>query len=126
MSATLKTCAAALTFAAFAPVAALTLSIAAPAAHAEKAPTGVSVATIEYGDLDISNEAGAKALLSRITQASKKICGKRPTTVMNNVLERHLNCRAEVVKDTVRRINEPTLTFAWQASTGAVVQTASR
>jgi UrcA family protein len=106
--------------------AALALSIAAPAALAEKAPNWVAVATVDYGDLDISKEAGAKALLSRISQASKKICGKRPMTVMNGVLERHLACRAEVIKDTVRRINQPSLTLAWQAETGAVVQTASR
>jgi UrcA family protein len=107
--------------------AALALSIAAaPGAFADKASTGVSVATVEYGDLDLSKESGAQKLLSRITQASKKICGKRPTTVMNGVLNRNLDCRAEVIKDTVGRINQPNLTFAWQTSTGAVVQTASR
>ena len=73
--------------------AALALSIAAPAALAEKASTGVSVATVEYGDLDISKEAGAQKLLSRITQASKKVCGERPTTVMNGVLLRPLPYR---------------------------------
>jgi UrcA family protein len=115
MSATLKTLAAA-----------LALSIAAPAALAEKPMTGISVATVEYGDLDITKEAGSQELLSRITQASKKICGKRPTTVMNNVDQRHRSCRESVVQDTVRRINQPTLTLAWLASAGAVVQTASR
>jgi UrcA family protein len=115
MSATLKILAAA-----------LALSIAAPAAMADKAPTGVSVATVEYGDLDVTKEAGAQKLLTRITQASKKICGKRPTTVMNSMLDRHLDCRAEVIKETVQRINQPNLTLAWQASTGAAIQTASR
>jgi UrcA family protein len=118
MSITLKTLAAA-----------LALSIAAPAAladKAEKAPNWVAMTVVEYGDLDISKEAGAQALLSRITHASKKICGKRPGTVMNGALERHLNCRATVIGDTVKRINQPNLTLAWQADTGAVVQTASR
>jgi len=109
--------------------AALALSIAAPVAlaeKAEKAPNWVAMAVVEYGDLDISKEAGAQALLSRISQASKKVCGKRPVTVMNGALERHLNCRAAVVGDTVKRINQPGLTLAWQAETGAVIQTASR
>jgi UrcA family protein len=106
--------------------AALALSIAAPAALAERAPNWAAMAVVEYGDLDLSKEAGGQVLLSRIAHASRKLCGKRPSTVMNQALDRHLGCRASVIADTVKRINQPNLTLAWQAETGAVIQTASR
>ncbi len=47
--------------------------------------------TIGYGDLDVSHEAGARALLSRITVAAREVCGGQPAIVGNIAGQRPLS-----------------------------------
>jgi UrcA family protein len=96
----------------------------APTAAAQERQT-VSV-TVPYDDLDIDTPAGARTLLDRISVASKKVCGKPPSTLMLSVPDKRTECRANAVRQTVLSLNEPAITLAWQAQTGTTIQTAAR
>lgn len=39
--------------------------------------------TVSYADLDVSQEAGAKILLSRIQVTAEKVCGPAPSSVLD-------------------------------------------
>ena len=39
---------------------------------------GVPMATVVYSDLDLSGEQGARAMLQRISNAAKLVCGSEP------------------------------------------------
>ncbi|MFO1186545.1 MAG: UrcA family protein [Alphaproteobacteria bacterium] len=39
--------------------------------------------TVSYTDLDVSQEAGAKVLLSRIQASAKKVCGPAPSSAID-------------------------------------------
>jgi UrcA family protein len=101
-----------------------TLALAAPAALAERPVT--RQVTVSYGDLNLESEAGAKALFSRIGNATRKVCGTRPAHIMNGALTRYFACRDSVTEATVRRIGSPNVSLAWAAQRAEPVQTASR
>jgi UrcA family protein len=99
--------------------------VLAPAALAEK-PVHRSF-MVEYADLNLLQHAGVKVLLSRISVASKKVCGPRPTSVRFARPDHYLACREQAEVAAVRSIGVPSVTLAYEGSmTGSPVQTASR
>ena len=81
--------------------------MAAPGALAEKGHT-VSVA-VSYADLNLASADGAKLMLSRLKQASKKVCG-RPVT--HAPAERRLvqACVKETMGRSIAKLNAPMVT----------------
>jgi UrcA family protein len=92
-------------------------------AHAQTAHAGASKRelidsiTVSYKDLDLRNDAGARALLKRLENASYRVCGGDPrrqpayqimpkhvTTVINE-------CREDALARAVASVNETAL---WQ------------
>jgi UrcA family protein len=96
-------------------LAALALAgMAAPGALAEKSKT-VSIA-VSYADLNLATADGAKSMLGRLKQASKRICG-RP--VSHSPAERRLvqACVNEVLNRSVNQLNAPMVTaMFWDSS----------
>ena len=100
------------------------LSAATPAALAQK-PVSAMV-PVTYADLDLSAPAGVQTLLQRISIASKKVCGKRPTTIRYGQLETYIECRETAMNGAVERINHPAVTMAWAGQAGKVMRVALR
>jgi UrcA family protein len=92
------------------------LVLATPASFAEKPVT--KEISVDYSDLDLGRPAGAQTLMSRLETASKKVCGARPMQVRYGQLKRYLQCRSNAVEVAVRRIDEPTVTLAFENSIG--------
>jgi UrcA family protein len=99
------------------------LALAAPVAMAQKAAPQI---VVSYGDLDLQSGSGMDTLFKRIERASRGVCGKRPTTVMNGVLHRFLACHDATISAAVRNIDNPSVSLAWAARNGAETQIASR
>ncbi|HEV7691864.1 MAG TPA: UrcA family protein [Hyphomonadaceae bacterium] len=59
---------------------------------------------VEYGDLDLSKEAGVRTLMSRLENASEKVCGHRPMTHAYAQFPGYTACREAAVADAMRRI----------------------
>lgn len=98
-------------------IAAFAAAAVAPIAFAEKPVT--RSAEVAYSDLDLSRDAGVQTLLKRIESASKRVCGKRPTSVRFGQMEAFNGCRANAQSEAVRRINNPTVSIAYAQSIGA-------
>ena len=100
------------------------LALAAPMAMAQKSVMPQIV--VSYGDLDLESRDGMDTLFKRLERASRGVCGKRPTTVMNGVLARFLDCRSSTISNVVRNIDNPNVALAWAERSGATIQTAAR
>jgi UrcA family protein len=109
-------------------IAALPLATAllafSPAALAEN-PSPASY-PVSYSDLDLSNPAGVDLLMKRLNTAAKKVCGKRPMTVLYGQLGPYLDCRHQAMADAVRRIGSPAVTFAFNSAIDQQPKLASR
>lgn len=51
--------------------------------HSGEAVVPSKSMTVSYSDLDVSQEAGAKVLLSRINASAKRVCGPAPTSAID-------------------------------------------
>jgi len=105
-------------------IAILAAAAFAPAALAEK-PSVARVA-VAYSDLNLSHPAGVSALLKRIDAASKRVCGKEPSTASLGQMSRYLKCRAAAKDEGVRTVGIEAVTLAYEASAKRRIQTASR
>ena len=99
-------------------LAALTLSAFAPAAFADK--SGEVSLRISYGDLNMSSPANGAKLLTRIEKAARKVCSS--AIPHSPLLEREkVECRNETIANTVRSLDLPTLSVAWNGKYAATV-----
>lgn len=77
---------------------------------------------VPYGDLNISQEAGARALLARIERASVRACGYSPyfrdpqSPAFLYLMQDYRRCRAEAVADAVARLGSPVVTQLYAGS----------
>lgn len=68
---------------------------------------------VSYSDLDLSTEAGAKALVGRIEKAAAEACGSTPYfyssySVAPGLASRTFNeCRANAINSAVKSVNAP-------------------
>jgi len=94
-------------------------AVALPAAAGVLGP---DVATVQFGDLDISRWQGATVLYNRIRNAAADICAPLGDTGFQDKLR---TCVDETVDDAVIRLRNPELNSVYSAETGKPVVVAS-
>ncbi|HEY2780812.1 MAG TPA: UrcA family protein [Steroidobacteraceae bacterium] len=73
---------------------------------------------VEYGDLDLTRDAGVATLYSRIRTAARAVC--EPTDlVMLNLLRDRTDCRPDAIARAVADVNAPLLTSYFLERTNA-------
>lgn len=86
----------------------------APALAGERPPfpsdTVVMHLTVKFSDLDISRAAGADALISRLRNASRKVCGDFPNLADTDATRRHKRCMVQATDAAVKQVNAPLVT----------------
>ncbi len=63
--------------------------------------------TVTYADLDLGRDAGARALLVRITGAARRVCGPAPET--HESAAPFKKCVDRAVDHAVTEVNRPTV-----------------
>ena len=73
---------------------------------------------VQYADLDIATEQGAKILLVRIELAAKKACGGHPTfsTYTGSLDNTFEQCRDLAVQRAVKQLGSPVVTRIFSAT----------
>ena len=66
---------------------------------------------VNYADLNVEKEAGAKQLYRRLQQASKRVCGVESLTVIGSVREmsKARNCYRDSLDSAVAKVNSKAL-----------------
>lgn len=82
-----------------------TMATGAMASTVEMNNHGHKSVTINYADLNITNEAGAKILYNRIGKAASKICSIATGAAPIGMLVAQRNCVNETIAATVKRID---------------------
>lgn len=106
---------------AFPALAALLLVGSAAAARDSADGDGRTSTVVKYADLDLSSQAGAHQMLSRIHHAAKEVCGPQPF----DEIDRHYEfdpCVAKATKEAVARLGSPVVTamYGGKGSKGTV------
>jgi UrcA family protein len=103
---------------------AFTLSLFA-GAHAGPYREVTQSVTVNYADLDLSRDAGARVLLDRIELAASKACGGEPDNrrafagaFQPNVIE-YLRCQKNAVRAAVADVNAPLLSWTFAQEEGS-------
>jgi UrcA family protein len=86
------------------------------------APHSVAV---RYADLNLSSEAGARAMLDRITDAASRACGGDVDLRMLERRALYNRCKADTIDRAVRALDAPLVT-AMANRTGAITAIAQR
>lgn len=81
----------------------------APMAGAAPEAKTDEVITVRGGDLDLSTQAGARVMLTRIDEAATRMCWPEQ---LNNFSE-FGTCRATVILDAVTTLNKPMVSLAY-------------
>ncbi len=63
--------------------------------------------TVSYADLDLGHDAGARALLARISSAAKRVCGPAPETHESPAPFK--KCVDRAVEHAVSEVDRPTV-----------------
>jgi UrcA family protein len=90
---------------------ALALAATSPAAPAP----GIRSATVKYGDLNLSNPDGAKALYRRIVKASHQVCDSSDDAFPEVRLAVH-NCHVKAIAEAVTKVGHPNLIAVYNAN----------
>jgi len=86
-------------------VAAMSAAVLVGVAHAADVPARV----VTYKDLNLSSEAGAKALYERIHGAANQVCGSSEVRDLPGI-RAHEACVEKAVSDAVAAVNNQRLT----------------
>lgn len=109
-------------------LAAATLATAVGSAGASAAAEHRIVSTtVRYGDLDLANREGAKAMLTRIKHAARQVCAPPPESALEYPDWR--DCISKATGGAVSRLNAPMVTAAYsgkQTNPVVLAQTSSR
>jgi UrcA family protein len=73
---------------------------------------------VSYADLDLSTQAGATTLYTRIRGAARQVCGDEGSTYTDHAIWR--GCFKRAVGDAVTKVNSPRLTALHQGKSPAV------
>ena len=68
----------------------------------------VPTAVVNYADLNLATEAGARTLYQRLAAAAQEVCPIQDARSLAQVAHSH-SCRAEAVARAVRQVNSPKL-----------------
>lgn len=102
-------------------VAALVVSVFAPAAFAQAGVEQVSV-RVHYADLDVTRPEGGVTLLKRIKRAANTVCGSARTRAPLTQIRFASDCRRAAIDSAVRRLDFAMLTLAWIGKPAAMEQ----
>ena len=69
---------------------------------------------VEYADLDIGHNPGAKALVERIAEASKLACGEAPTLTDLEQRQAYRSCVVKTEDKAVASVDAPLVTAMYQ------------
>ena len=109
-------------------LAAATLATGVGSAAPSSAADHQTVSTIvRYGDLNLANPEGAKAMLTRIKHAARQVCEPAPESALEYPDWR--NCVAKATDGAVSSLNAPMVTAAYsgkQTNSVALAQNSSR
>jgi UrcA family protein len=102
-------------------IAALGFASAGQSAFAQS-DDGASI-KVQYADLNLSSDAGAKVMLQRIRHAAKSVCGPEPTSSIDRVATAHARCVKTAVSRTVSQLDSPMVTALYSGALGAAPTT---
>jgi UrcA family protein len=109
-------------------LAAATLATGVGSAGASAAADPQTASTIvRYGDLNLANPEGAKAMLARIRHAARRVCEPAPESALEYADWR--NCVSRATEGAVSRLNAPMVTAAYsgkQTNSVVLAQSSSR
>jgi UrcA family protein len=105
-----------------------TLATAAGFASTSVAAEQHTVSTIvRYGDLNLANPDGARAVLTRIKHAARQVCEPAPESALE--YDDWRKCMAKATDGAVARLNAPMVTAAYsgkQPTSALMAQNESR
>lgn len=101
------------------------LSACTDAAAAEQA-TEVATRRVSYADLDLTRNAGAAALYSRIHFAARQVCEPVSVAWTWKVLDPARRCIEAAITRAVADVNAPELTGYYLAKTGQTIDLAEK
>jgi len=80
----------------------------------------ISKVRVPYGDLDLSRDAGADMLLSRIASAAARACRGRPAlgVLMVQEAQAYRACKAKAVEQAVAQVQAPLVKQRFAARSG--------
>jgi UrcA family protein len=87
-------------------VLAATLSSGAMASSVELNALGHKSVTVEYSDLNVASNAGAKVLRQRIGSAAEQVCNVASGVVSIRQAQKQKNCVVETVNAAVNRLDK--------------------
>jgi UrcA family protein len=79
---------------------------------------------VSYADLDLSTQAGAATLYSRIRGAARQVCGDEGTSYTDHAIWK--GCFKRAVGDAVATVNNPRLTALHQGKSPSVTAMLSK
>lgn len=85
------------------------LALASDADASEPAYSGHQV-RVSYGDLNLSNPAGAKAMLNRLDRAAERACGNVPDSRNLAAMRAFRLCAKTALADAVNELGAPQVT----------------
>jgi UrcA family protein len=81
---------------------------------------------VSYSDLNLSSPDGAKAVLRRITQAAKGICGAEPSSADLGGRWAYSRCVKQIVDHAVTSLDQPMVTAVNAGQTVSQVASSGR
>ena len=72
---------------------------------------------VRYGDLDLRHEDGAHAMLSRLTAASREVCGPEPLIIDLDQRAEFDSCVKDTLGRAVRSLDAPMVSALWDGRT---------
>lgn len=109
-------------------LAAATLAAGVGSAGASAAADRQTVSTtVRYGDLNLANAEGAKAMLTRIKHAARQVCQPAPEFALDYADWR--NCVSKATDGAVSSLNAPMVTAAYsgkRSNSVVLAQSSSR
>jgi UrcA family protein len=85
-------------------------SLAEPQAHDSTAVDAPLSVVVRFGDLNLSDPGGARAMLARIQHAATRSCGRDPDPRDLEQVARLERCRADAVDRALAALGSPAVT----------------
>jgi UrcA family protein len=77
---------------------------------------GGKTLTVNYADLDVSHEAGAKVLLGRIQRAAETVCGPKPILMQISEMAAYRACVNQAMAQGVSSTKQPVVSELFRNS----------
>ena len=87
-------------------------------AHAQEPQVSIRKTFVPYGDLTLNDEADARTLLTRISNAGTKVCRRNGE---KGISRDAVLCRKAAIKQAVRDVDAPLVTAMYEGDAVATV-----